>query len=412
MGWSADGRDLRWVPVALGFLAGALFVFGADLLLPDEATLLHSVTGGGDQSRDKSTIADKSGAAVPALTHDAKKAADTENTSAADVPEAASASRSRSRSQSRSRSRARGTRRNNASTKAHHDNNNNNSNNNNNNNADADDKDTLRSRRGPRSSTRGARARAAATANNNNEGASADNDDNKTALTTSASASASAVSAPLSATALSPASAAALARSWRRVLLLTVAITVHNFPEGLAVGVGFGSLSNNSSNNDTVAAAANGDGSAAFLAARALAIGIALQNIPEGMAVSLPLLRLGRPRWLCFFWGQLSGLFEVAAGLLGALAVRATTQVLPFTMAFAAGAMVFVVAEQLIPEANAESAIDDESESKDDTDGNGGGKRLRQSACCAAVGAVKGGTLASLGLTVGFIVMMVMDVAL
>ena len=95
---------------------------------------------------------------------------------------------------------------------------------------------------------------------------------------------------------------------WRRVLLLVLAVTVHNFPEGLAVGVGFGSAGPRGS-------------PASFAAARNLAIGIALQNFPEGLAVSMPLYRHGEPLWRCVFYGQLSGMVEPLGGLLGAWAV-------------------------------------------------------------------------------------------
>jgi zinc transporter ZupT len=196
--------------------------------------------------------------------------------------------------------------------------------------------------------------------------------------------------------------------------LLIAAITVHNFPEGLAVGVGFGSLPTSSSAAGVAggSAAVTADAHKAFSAARSLAIGIGLQNIPEGLAVSLPLLRLGRGRLFSFFLGQLSGLFEVFAGLLGAAAVNLSTSVLPSSMAFAAGAMVFVVAEQLIPEANSGDSDHGDDSDHDHGHGDCGARVPRQGRFCAAVSRMRGGTLASLGLTVGFVVMMVMDVTL
>lgn len=126
--------------------------------------------------------------------------------------------------------------------------------------------------------------------------------------------------------------------SWRRSTLLILAITLHNFPEGLAVGVAFG------------AAAADIPG-AAVTSAVALAIGIGLQNLPEGTAVAMPLRREGWSRLKCFMYGQLSGVVEPIAGVLGAAVVMIMRPFLPFALAFAAGAMIFVVAEELIPEA-------------------------------------------------------------
>ncbi len=122
--------------------------------------------------------------------------------------------------------------------------------------------------------------------------------------------------------------------SWRRTTLLVLAITLHNIPEGLAVGVAFG------------AAAGGGDVGGAI----ALAIGIGLQNFPEGSAVSLPLRREGVGRWRALWYGQLSAVVEPVAGVLGAWAVLAVHAILPYALAFAAGAMIFVVAEELIPE--------------------------------------------------------------
>ena len=118
--------------------------------------------------------------------------------------------------------------------------------------------------------------------------------------------------------------------AWQRSTLLMLAITLHNFPEGLAVGVRFG----------------GGD----IGAATALAIGIGLQNVPEGLAIALPLRRAGMSRARAFFWGQLSAAVEPVAGVLGAALVEVSASVLPYGMAFAAGAMLYVVVEELIPE--------------------------------------------------------------
>ncbi|XP_057683057.1 zinc transporter ZIP11 isoform X2 [Corythoichthys intestinalis] len=125
--------------------------------------------------------------------------------------------------------------------------------------------------------------------------------------------------------------------SWRRILLLILAITIHNIPEGLAVGVGFGAIGKTSS--------------ATFENARNLAVGIGIQNFPEGLAVSLPLRGSGVSTWTAFWYGQLSGMVEPIAGLLGAIAVVLAEPVLPYALAFAAGAMVYVVVDDIIPEA-------------------------------------------------------------
>jgi ZIP family zinc transporter len=153
--------------------------------------------------------------------------------------------------------------------------------------------------------------------------------------------------------------------SWARSVLLVLAITLHNIPEGLAVGVAFG-------------AAAAGLNGASFGAAVALAVGIGLQNLPEGLAVSAPLRREGLSRLKCFWWGQLSGVVEPIAGVIGAAAVMMWQPLLPYALAFAAGAMIFVTVEELIPESQLEG----------DTD------------------------LATIGTLVGFAVMMFLDVAL
>lgn len=125
--------------------------------------------------------------------------------------------------------------------------------------------------------------------------------------------------------------------SFKRCLMLVFSITLHNIPEGLAVGVAFGSL-------------AYGLNGTTLIAAITLAIGIGLQNFPEGSAVSLPLRREGYSRKKAFFYGQISGVVEPIAGVLGALLVLKIQYLLPFLLAFAAGAMIYVVVEELIPE--------------------------------------------------------------
>ncbi len=152
---------------------------------------------------------------------------------------------------------------------------------------------------------------------------------------------------------------------WHRSVLLVLAITLHNFPEGLAVGVAFG-------------AAAVGLPEATLAGAIALALGIGIQNFPEGLAVSAPLRREGLSRWKSFLYGQASGIVEPIAGVLGAAAVYLMRPLLPYALAFAAGAMIYVVIEELIPE----------SQLHQDTD------------------------LPTVGAMFGFVVMMVLDVAL
>lgn len=125
--------------------------------------------------------------------------------------------------------------------------------------------------------------------------------------------------------------------SWQRSTLLVLAITLHNIPEGLAVGVAFGAV-------------AAGLPSATIGSAIALAVGIGLQNFPEGAAVSLPLRREGMGRTKSFLMGQASGIVEPVAGVLGAIFVIHMQSVLPYALCFAAGAMIFVVVEELIPE--------------------------------------------------------------
>jgi len=127
------------------------------------------------------------------------------------------------------------------------------------------------------------------------------------------------------------------AAHWRRILLLIVAITVHNIPEGLAVGVGFGAVGQTAS--------------ATFASARNLALGIGIQNFPEGLSVSLPLKAAGFTTWRAIWYGQLSGLVEPFAGLAGAALVTQIVPILPYALAFAAGAMVFVVVDDIVPEA-------------------------------------------------------------
>ncbi|WP_291855375.1 ZIP family metal transporter [Marinilabilia sp.] len=125
--------------------------------------------------------------------------------------------------------------------------------------------------------------------------------------------------------------------SWQRSILLILAITLHNIPEGLAVGVAFGALANNPDIG-------------MLSGAIALAVGIGLQNFPEGAAVSIPLRREGLSRLRAFNYGQLSGIVEPIAGVIGAYLVLSIEPLLPYALSFAAGAMIFVVVEELIPE--------------------------------------------------------------
>ncbi len=129
--------------------------------------------------------------------------------------------------------------------------------------------------------------------------------------------------------------------SWQRSVLLVLAITIHNIPEGLAVGVAFG-------------AAAAGYPAATVAGAVALAVGIGIQNFPEGTCVSVPLRREGMGRGKAFWYGQLSGFVEPVSGVLGAFAVVLIRPLLPYALAFAAGAMIYVVVEELIPESHME----------------------------------------------------------
>jgi ZIP family zinc transporter len=152
--------------------------------------------------------------------------------------------------------------------------------------------------------------------------------------------------------------------SWRRSTLLVTAITLHNIPEGLAIGVAFGAV-------------AAGFPSATLPAAIALAVGIGIQNFPEGFAVSVPLRREGMSRLKSFWYGQLSAVVEPVAAVLGAAVVILAKPILPYALAFAAGAMIFVVVEEVIPE----------SQRSGNTD------------------------LATAGTILGFLTMMILDVA-
>lgn len=131
--------------------------------------------------------------------------------------------------------------------------------------------------------------------------------------------------------------------SWQRSTLLVLAITLHNIPEGLAVGVAFGAVAANLP-------------SATMGGAIALAIGIGIQNFPEGTAVSMPLRREGMGRGKSFLMGQASGMVEPIAGVIGAYFVLNMQGILPYALAFAAGAMIFVVVEELIPESQRNQA--------------------------------------------------------
>jgi ZIP family zinc transporter len=156
--------------------------------------------------------------------------------------------------------------------------------------------------------------------------------------------------------------------SWRRSTLLVLAITLHNIPEGLAIGVLFGAA----------ASGVDPSGTATVIAAVTLAIGIGIQNFPEGVSVSLPLRRDGLGMGKSFWYGQLSGFVEPISAVIGAAAVILVQPILPYALAFAAGAMIFVVVEELIPE----------SQQKGNAD------------------------IATIGTMIGFAVMMTLDVAL
>lgn len=152
---------------------------------------------------------------------------------------------------------------------------------------------------------------------------------------------------------------------WKRSILLVLAITLHNIPEGLAIGVAFGGI-------------VYGLESASLSGAIALAIGIGIQNFPEGAAVSLPLRREGFSRIKSFLYGQASGIVEPISAVIGVIAVVTMRPLLPYALSFAAGAMIFVVVEELIPESQLGGNTD----------------------------------LATIGTLMGFVVMMVLDVAL
>eukprot|EP00056_Hartaetosiga_gracilis_P006781 m.100771 g.100771 ORF g.100771 m.100771 type:complete len:354 (+) comp12555_c1_seq1:51-1112(+) len=124
--------------------------------------------------------------------------------------------------------------------------------------------------------------------------------------------------------------------SWKRTVMLAIAVTVHNIPEGLAVGVAFGSVGSSPS--------------ATFASAVGLAIGIAIQNFPEGTSVSVPLHRCGMSKMRSFMYGQMSGVVEPISGVLGCIFIKFATPLLPYALGFAAGAMLFVVVEDIIPE--------------------------------------------------------------
>lgn len=153
--------------------------------------------------------------------------------------------------------------------------------------------------------------------------------------------------------------------NWHRTTLLVLAITLHNIPEGLAVGIAFGAV-------------AAGLPGAEIGGAIALAIGIGLQNFPEGAAVAIPLRREGVTRFKSFWWGQLSAIVEPVAGFIGAATVVYTTFALPYALSFAAGAMIYVVVEEVIPETQRDKYTD----------------------------------FATLGFIGGFLVMMILDVGL
>ena len=159
-----------------------------------------------------------------------------------------------------------------------------------------------------------------------------------------------------------------LKTNWGRATLLVLAITLHNIPEGLAIGVAFGAA----------AAGFENPGGATFAAAIALTVGIALQNFPEGVAVAMPLRREGASPGKSFWYGQLSAVVEPLAAVVGALAVVSMRSLLPYALSFAAGAMIYVVVEELIPESQQRGRSD----------------------------------LATSATMVGFVVMMVLDVAL
>jgi zinc transporter, ZIP family len=141
---------------------------------------------------------------------------------------------------------------------------------------------------------------------------------------------------------LSMSEAEGIPTTWRRTTLLVLAITLHNIPEGIALGVAFAAAH---------AAGIDGVGAATLGGAIALTIGLGLQNFPEGMAVSMPLRQAGVSRGKSFWYGQLSAVVEPLGAALGAAAVLLVLPLLPYALSFAAGAMIYVVVEELIPEA-------------------------------------------------------------
>ena len=153
--------------------------------------------------------------------------------------------------------------------------------------------------------------------------------------------------------------------TWHRTTLTVMAITLHNAPEGLAVGVAFGALGADIP-------------SASLAGAIALTMGIGIQNFPEGFAVAMPLRRIGVSRLKCFWYGQLSAVVEPIAAVIGAVIVLTAQAILPYALAFAAGAMIFVVVEEVIPESQYEGNTD----------------------------------LATIGVMAGFTIMMALDVGL
>lgn len=153
--------------------------------------------------------------------------------------------------------------------------------------------------------------------------------------------------------------------SWRRTVLLVLAITMHNIPEGLAIGVAFGGASARM-------------GTAGIAAAVALTVGIGIQNLPEGVAVAMPVRQEGESRLKAFWYGQLSAIVEPVAAVVGAAVVTLITPILPYALSFAAGAMIYVVVEELIPESHRAGNVD----------------------------------LATICLMIGFAVMMTLDVAM
>ena len=156
-----------------------------------------------------------------------------------------------------------------------------------------------------------------------------------------------------------------LPSSLKRTTMLVFAVTLHNIPEGMAVGLSF-------------ALAAGSDSTVSLAAAMALALGMGLQNFPEGAAISLPLKKEGLPNWKAFVYGALSGIVEPIGGVLTVLLIGSITSIMPWLLTFAAGAMIYVVVEELIPEAH----LDAHSHA---------------------------GTI---GVMVGFLIMMVLDIAL